>query len=204
VGELQEKIKVLGQLNIVISKLPIQRLQDLQEELVQEIKNRGDAVNRDLERIRDERAQVQAQYDMALQQKKEIEGRIEEVMKNNEGDEERAMKSLQEKDEVEAMVQKTQEVVQKLYKEVPEVPLVIEATMEEQLLKIGEVIKGFREKIQDLQLRSMPEMPPEVHEGRVRMEMTTVSNIKKVEDECTKLCEESVQVWTELMGDPGK
>jgi chromosome segregation ATPase len=103
-------------------------------------------MNRDLDRIRDERAQVQAQYDMALQQKKEIEGRIEEVMKNKEGAEERAMKALQEKEEVEAMVQKTQAIVQKLYKEVPEVPLVIEATMEEQLSKIGEVMKGFRER----------------------------------------------------------
>jgi hypothetical protein len=45
-------------------------------------------------------------------------------------------------------------------------------------------------------------MPPEVHEGRVRMETTTVSKIKKFEDECTKICEESVKVWEELMGDP--
>jgi hypothetical protein len=34
----------------------------------------------------------------------------------------------------------------KLYKELPEVPLVVEATMEEQLLNIGEVIKGFISK----------------------------------------------------------
>jgi len=72
---------------------------------------------------------------MALQQKKEIEGRIEEVVKSNEGLKERAMKELHEKDEVEAMVQKRQVVVQKLYKQVPKVPLVIEATMEEQLVK---------------------------------------------------------------------
>jgi hypothetical protein len=42
------------------------------------------------------------------------------------------------------MVQKTQAVIQKLYKEMPEVPIVVEATMEEQVLKIGEVIKGFQ------------------------------------------------------------
>jgi hypothetical protein len=98
-----------------------------------------------LERIRDERSQEQAQYDMSLQQKKEIEGQIEEVLKNNEGDEERATKSLQEKDKAKSMVQKTQTVVHKLYKEVPKVPLVIEATMEEQFMKVSEVIKGFRE-----------------------------------------------------------
>jgi hypothetical protein len=47
----------------------------------------------------------------------------------------------------------------------------------------------------------MLEMPPEVHEGRVRMEMTSVSNIKKVEYECANICEESLQVWTKIMGD---
>jgi hypothetical protein len=34
------------------------------------------------------------------------------------------------------------------------------------------------------------------------METITISNIKKVEDKCAKLCKESVQVWIELMRDP--
>jgi len=34
-------------------------------------------------------------------------------------------------------------------------------------------------------------MPLEVREGRERMVMTTVTNIKKIEEECAKLCEES-------------
>jgi hypothetical protein len=37
----------------------------------------------------------------------------------------------------------------------------------------------------------MPGTPPEVHEGRERMETTTVANIKKIEGECAKLCEEN-------------
>jgi len=82
VGKLQEQIKALGQLNIVLSKIPIQILQDLQTQLVQEIKNGGDTMNQDLERLRDERAQVQEKYDISLQQKKDIEGRIEEVLNN--------------------------------------------------------------------------------------------------------------------------
>jgi hypothetical protein len=49
---------------------------------VQEIKNGGDTMNQDLERLRDERAQVQEKYDISLQQKKDIEGRIEEVLNN--------------------------------------------------------------------------------------------------------------------------
>jgi hypothetical protein len=67
----------LGQLNIIISKISIQISHDLQADLVQEIKNKGDSMNQDLEILRDERAQVQEHYDMALQQKKEIEGQIE-------------------------------------------------------------------------------------------------------------------------------
>jgi hypothetical protein len=34
------------------------------------------------------------------------------------------------------------------------------------------------------------------------MVMTTVSNIKRIEGECTKLCEESTQVWKKLVEDP--
>jgi hypothetical protein len=32
--------------------------------------------------------------------------------------------------------------------------------------------------------------------------MTTIENIKKMEGECTKLCEESAQIWTNLVEDP--
>jgi len=45
-----------------------------------------------LERIRDERTQLLDQYDMTLQQKREVEGRVEEVLKNKEEVEERANK----------------------------------------------------------------------------------------------------------------
>jgi hypothetical protein len=47
----------------------------------------------------------------------------------------------------------------------------------------------------------MPGSPSEVHEGRERMETTTVANIKKIEGECTKLYEENAQVWTKLIED---
>ena len=39
-------------------------------------------------------------------------------------------------------------------------------------------------------------------EGKVRMATTKISNIKKIEGECTKLYEESAQIWTELVEDP--
>ena len=32
--------------------------------------------------------------------------------------------------------------------------------------------------------------------------MTTVANMKRVQEECANLCEESTQIWTELVDDP--
>jgi translation initiation factor IF-2 len=67
---------------------------------------------------------------------------VEEVLKDKTEAEERVRKSLKEKDEVETIAQKTQEVVQKLYKAIPEVPIVVEATMEEQVLNM---VKSLRD-----------------------------------------------------------
>jgi hypothetical protein len=39
-----------------------------------------------------------------------------------------------------------------LYKEISKVPLVVEAIMEEQVSRIGEVIKGFCRRIEELQI----------------------------------------------------
>ena len=54
---------------------------------------------------------------------------------------------MKEKDEAEKMAQHIQTTIQKLYKYIPKAPLIVEATMEEQVSKIGEVMKGFREHI---------------------------------------------------------
>jgi hypothetical protein len=59
--------------------------------------------------------------------------------------------------------------------------MVVEATMEEQVLKIREVIKVFRVHTRDLQFQNMPRMTPEVREGIKIMGTTTVSNIKMIE-----------------------
>jgi hypothetical protein len=58
-----------------------------------------------------------------------LEEKVEGVRKENNEVEERDMKALKEKEEVESMEQKTQVVIQKLYKEMPEVLIVVEATM---------------------------------------------------------------------------
>jgi len=92
-------------------------------------------------------------------------------------------------------------MLKKLYKSIHEVPIVVEATMEQKVIKMGEIIKGFQEYIQDLQLSNMPGTQLEMRKGRERMETTIVAKIKKIEGECAKLSEENVHVWKKLIED---
>jgi hypothetical protein len=80
--------------------------------------------------------------------------------------------------------------------------MMVEYTLEEQVSNIREVIKGLCNKIKDLELCNTPGMPPEEKAQREITSMTTVENIKKLDEECTKLCEESTQIWKTLMEDP--
>jgi hypothetical protein len=73
--ELQQQVNALGHLNLVVSRLSMRRLQDLQVGLLQEIQNRGEKAHQELMRMMDERVQLQQQYDVVLQQKKEVEAR---------------------------------------------------------------------------------------------------------------------------------
>jgi hypothetical protein len=50
---------------------------------------------------------------------------------------------IKEKDKANNMMKKTQATFQNLYKVIPEFPLVVEETMEEQVQAISEVIKGL-------------------------------------------------------------
>jgi len=74
---------------------------------------------------------------------REVEGRVEEALKNKDTAEERVETTIKEKDEAESMARMTQATIQKFYKTIPDVPLVVKATMEEQVHTISEVIKGF-------------------------------------------------------------
>jgi hypothetical protein len=92
--------------------------------------------------------------------------------------------------------------IQKLYKEIPEVPMIVEATMEEQVSNIGEVIKGFCTKIEDLESCTVPGTPPEEREQREKTMQTSVAKIKILEQECTRMCDESTHIWTQLTMNP--
>jgi hypothetical protein len=99
--ELKQQVNSLGHLNLVVSRMPIEILQDLQTCLLQAIKNKGEEAKKEITGIMDERVQLQQQYDVTLQQKKEFEVQVEEVLKDKTEAKERLKKSLKEKDEVE-------------------------------------------------------------------------------------------------------
>jgi hypothetical protein len=64
-----------------------------------------------------------------------------------------------------------------------------------------EFIKGFCTRIEELESHSTPRTPPEEKEQREITAITLVESIKRLDEECVKLCEESVQIWTNLMED---
>jgi hypothetical protein len=144
--------------------------------------------------VTDEKTETEKKYTNALQEKSKVEEKVDRALKEKNESKEKVEKVLKEKDGAEKMEQQIQTVVQKLYKEIPEVLIVVEATMEEQVLRINEVIKGFRTRIEDLQSCSTSGTPPEEREGRERIALIAVAHIKKLDEECAKLCEESAQI----------
>jgi hypothetical protein len=72
--------------------------------------------------------------------------------------------------------------------------MVVEATLEEQVSNIREVIKGFCTRIEDLESCNTLETPLEEKTQRERIVMTAVENIKKSDEKWANLCEESVQI----------
>jgi len=55
--------------------------------------------------------------------------------------------------------------------------------------------------IEDLESCITPTTPPEEKTQREKTTITSVENIKSLDEECTKLCEESMQICTNLMED---
>jgi len=98
----------VSHLNILVSWIPIHLLQILKIGIFHEIKLWGDEAHCELTKVINESTYLHQQYDIALQQKREFEGRVEEAMEDNNEEKERLRKDLKEKDEVDIMVQKTQ------------------------------------------------------------------------------------------------
>jgi hypothetical protein len=75
-----------------------------------------------------------------------------------------------------------------LYKEILKVPIVVEATMEEQVSRVDNVIKRFHRRVKDLHLHTILGTTPEEWTRRERTMMIAVKNVKKLDEECAKLC----------------
>jgi hypothetical protein len=90
--ELQEQMKTLSHLNILVSQMPIHILQSLQIGILHEIRLHADEANWEMTKVMDERAQLQQQYATVLQQKSEVEGKVEGAMKEKNEAKERARK----------------------------------------------------------------------------------------------------------------
>jgi chromosome segregation ATPase len=90
---------------------------------------------------------MQQKYTTALQEKSEVEEKVERMLKEKSEAEEKDEKALKEKDEAEKMAQWIQMVIQNLYKEIPEVPMVVEATMEEQSQESVKSLKDFAPRL---------------------------------------------------------
>jgi hypothetical protein len=97
------------------------------------------------------------------------------------------------------MVERIQIVIQKLCKEIPQVSMVVESTLEEHVSKIIEVIQGFCTRIRELEVRTTSRKPHEEKEQRERTSITSVTRIKTLDKECTKLYEEITELWKKLM-----
>jgi type IV secretory pathway VirB4 component len=152
--------------------------------------------------VTDEKAQMQQKYTIVIHEKTAIEEKVERILKDKSKVKEKAYRILKEKDEVEQQEERIQQAIQKLYKDILEMPSVVEATMEEQVSNIREVIKGFCTRIEELKSRSTSGTPPKERAGRERTTMTAIENLKRLDEECTNICEESAQIWTTLMDDP--
>jgi hypothetical protein len=119
-------------------------------------------------------------------------------MRENNEEEEKSKEIRKEKEEADKLTQKVQAVVQQLYKEVPEVRMVVKATIEEQVGNINKAISGLRKKITTLEGSTTTGTPPEERAQRERISQTTVVKIKTLEHECIKICDEGTCMWTEM------
>jgi hypothetical protein len=79
--------------------------------------------------------------------------------------------------------------------------MVVEATLEEHVSKISEVIQGFHTRIRELEVHTTPGTPPEEKEQRERTTITSVASIKSLDEECTSYAKKACKLWTKLMED---
>jgi hypothetical protein len=109
---------------------------------------------------------------------------------------------LKEKDEVERLTEKIQVTIQNLFKEVPEVPLVVEATVEEKVSKISTLSRDSRTRSPSWNCTHSTRDTTRRKRTKGKDNQTSVEKIKILEQECIKMCDEGTHIWTELTNNP--
>jgi len=74
-------MKTLSHLNILVSQIPIHILQILKIGILHEIRLRAYEAKQEITKLMNERDQLQQQYEISIQKKREVEGKVEGAMK---------------------------------------------------------------------------------------------------------------------------
>jgi hypothetical protein len=100
-------------------------------------------------------------------------------------------KIMMEWDEAMSKTERLKQEVQEIYNNIPKVYMEVDASLEEKVMNISEAIQGFCAKIVDLEYRTTLSTPPEKREQREQTTIMTMESINTLDEECTKLYEES-------------
>jgi regulator of replication initiation timing len=114
--EMQEQARALGHIDLVLSQLPMDVLQELQmSATMQEMNVCAEKTSNELVKVMTENVALEMEYN----------------------------KVKQECDEAMQKVERMQQAFEKVYQELPEVQTEKEALVEDQVMKISESIQGF-------------------------------------------------------------
>jgi hypothetical protein len=94
---------------------------------------RTESTSSELEKVAVKSTYLQKEYTTVIQEKATTEEKAGMMLKEKSNVEEKAERILKEKDEVEKQAKRIQHAIQKLYKDILEMLMVVEATLEEQV-----------------------------------------------------------------------
>jgi hypothetical protein len=154
--EMQEQAQTLSHIDLVLSQLPMIVLKGLQTSVMQKKNLCVESKVMELTKVTNDKAKLHTKYN----------------------------KFMMEQDEAKNKEERIQYAIQKVYNDIPEVPMEIDAPIEEKVSNISESIQGFHANIVDLEACTTPGTPPKERE---KTSTTTVENIKSLEEECAKL-----------------
>jgi hypothetical protein len=164
--EMQEQAQALSHIDLYFSNFPIDMLQGLQVSVTHELNLHAENTSKELVKVTTNNVALHLDYSRVTMEREKVSQKIERM----------------------------QQEFRQVYKELPKVPMEVETLIEQQVSNIDKVIQGFRSNIIELESCAIPGTPPEEIDQRENMVNTSVENIKILEAECAKLCEENTKV----------